>query len=84
MTDKTDNSGSAFPNDGAWANGVPEPGLTKREYFAGQAFLAFISNPNFSQDLSERIDGDDTILNIIANLSIKSADALLAALKGGE
>jgi hypothetical protein len=29
--------GCAFPNDGKWGNGIEEPGMTLRDWFAGQA-----------------------------------------------
>lgn len=35
MTDPT--GGRAFPNDGAWANNVPEGGMSLRDYFAAAA-----------------------------------------------
>lgn len=35
--------GCAFPNDGLWANGFPEGGMSLRDWFAGQALIGITS-----------------------------------------
>lgn len=37
MSTAKDEGGRAFPNDGAWANGHAEGGMSLRDWFAGQA-----------------------------------------------
>ncbi len=65
--------GSAFPNDGAWGNGAPEPGLTIRDYFAAQAMNGFL--------LGARSDGwaipNDHQNKMLATNAYATADAML-------
>jgi len=39
----TNEGGRAFPNDGKWANGMPEGGMSLRDYFAGQALVGILA-----------------------------------------
>lgn len=53
----------AFPSD-------HQQGLTKREYFASQAMIGLLSNPN--------LGGNDS--DIIAKIAVDQADRLFEAL----
>jgi hypothetical protein len=71
---KRDNHGLVFP-------GPLSPGLTTREYFAGQALIGIIAscaNPG-----CRSIPNDDDAENF-AKASVAFADALLQALAQGE
>lgn len=76
MTHTADNGGSAFPSeqgfdtDGMW-NQSYDPGMSLRDYFAGQALAGNLGNPWAS-------NSDD-----IAVRCYQIADAMLAARKGG-
>ena len=62
----------AFPREGA-CEAKDRPGLTKREYFAGQALAGAMANP------ANHAVNDD----VIAELVVDTADALIAALAEG-
>jgi hypothetical protein len=68
-----DTGGSAFPNDGAWANGHPEGGMTLRDYFAANAILAVCMKQRAGD---ARTDEGDT--ERYARLAYAVADAMLA------
>lgn len=83
---------SAFPlNTGNRQEGgalYPEPGLSKRELFAAMAMQGFLSG-NTEVLLSEEPkdsnkDMFDSCREVIIRDSVAYADALLAALNGGE
>lgn len=59
---------SAFPNDGKWANGFPEPGITIRDYFAAKALQGFCTGGTRGDPIKS-----------LADLSYMVADAMLAA-----
>ena len=69
-----DAGGSAFPNDGSWANGHPEGGLTIRDYFATQAMNGYL--------LGARSEGwalpNDHQQEYMARNAYAMADAMLA------
>jgi len=79
MTHTTDNGGPAFPSeqgfdpDGKW-NQSYDPGMTLRDYFAGQALTGFASSM-----------GDVAVpyWELMARDAYAVADAMLAARKGG-
>lgn len=68
--------GYAFPSDGAFANGHPEGGLTKREYFAAKALQGILAS---SKPISLRGEPLKTEENH-AEAAVIYADALLSAL----
>lgn len=64
----------AFPNTGNNTWGLsPEPGMTLRDWFAGQALSGLCSNPNNTS--FARKDGDAEM----AAVAFMAADAMLAA-----
>lgn len=56
-----------------------EMGLTKREYFAGLAMQGLLSNPEWMKEYK----GEKYLMqtDIVAEVAIKTADALLKALE---
>lgn len=47
MTDKPNDGGSAFPNEGGDFSGLhADPGMTLRDYFAAQALTGMMANPD--------------------------------------
>ena len=83
---KIDNGGQAFPTARVTINGETAtdgvetygPGLTKREYFAGQILAGICAaGQPYGSPASRRTDG------MLANDAVKLADALIAALEGG-
>ena len=84
MSDKkvVDDGGQAYPRNYAYVN--PEsgrselmafPGMTKREYFAGQALVGYRAHP---------ADVPDKQIPWVAEYCVKIADALIAELKKQE
>lgn len=75
---KTDESGMAFPGKSYTRSGAPNGrdamGLTKREYFAGQAMQGMLAHAN----LNMRSEG---LPATIAESSVVVADALIAELE---
>jgi len=71
---KINDGGPAFPFEGGANNGYsPDPGMTLRDWFAGQAFPAIYA------DLCEiSMAANDRMLRA-AKLSLAAADAMLAA-----
>ena len=67
--------GPAFPG---YDQMNPKTGLTKREYFAGQAMMGLLANSsiNMTLDAFEITDG----MKIIAGVSKGMADAIIAEL----
>lgn len=57
-----------------------ETGLTKREYFAGLAMQALISNPNIKRPVSSHID-DGKESSDFSKVAIEYADSLLKELE---
>ncbi len=74
-----DDGGSAFPNDGAWANGNPEGGMTLRDWFAGQALSAMLANVEALKVLSVEAKrrGDSDGFGVTAEMAYRHADAML-------
>ena len=75
--------GSAFPCDGQWGDGVPERGMTLRDWFAGQALageLASTSTPESAGAIAEAAAKAGRAVEAqIALNCFKVADAMLAA-----
>ena len=63
---------AAVPSDSTTNLWPPEYGLTKREYFAGLAMQGLMAGKHFEQY--------DYV--VAAKVSVRAADALLAALEG--
>lgn len=81
---KIDEGGPAFPGGqfepqhGGSNDREPwNAGMTLRQYYAGQIMAGFAANPNIIWTASDVIS--DTV-----RVSLSAADALIAALKGGE
>ena len=72
----TDNSGAAYPRKAQYAREQDAAGLTKREYFAGQALAAILGGYWANSDLNGL--GPDEI----TSASVEYAEALIAALGG--
>lgn len=68
------NGGRAFPNDGEWANGHPEGGMSLRDYFAAKAMAAFVSTA-----AAPCLNGLDGYEAHTAAASYRMADAMLKA-----
>ena len=70
-----DDGGPAFPHRGLNSDGctdIIEPGMTLRDWFAGQALAGMLANPNCGLSNGS-----------LARRSYNIADAMLAARKGG-
>lgn len=68
--------GSAFPCEGGSdSNLYPDPGMSMRDYFAGQALAGMLANP-------ERV-GSEAKFSGWAAQAYFFADAMIAARKGG-
>ena len=65
-----DDGGRAFPNDGQWANGIPEGGMSLRAYIACRFVASLLP------EIRNREDGEKTI-----PLCVKLADLMIAELK---
>jgi hypothetical protein len=73
--------GPAFPEVPGPENGYENrPGMSLRDYFAGQALQGFVSSPNIYWP-----DGcsDAEVDRLFAQKSYEMADVMLAARKGG-
>lgn len=71
-TNTPDDGGPAFPNEGGEASGLySHPGMTLRDWFAGNAMQGILSAENKPYSPNERRD--------IAGLSYRIADAMLKA-----
>lgn len=61
---------------------IAEPGLTKREYFAGLAMQGYVSDvENLKMALKLQKFGGGTVAKIIAQSAIEHADALIKELE---
>lgn len=85
---KTDTGGPAFPALGRWGNGpapesaLQQDGMTLRDYFAAKAMQAYITIGHTA--LGKQYSHNTGAVNpIIAMASYETADAMLAARKGG-
>lgn len=77
MADKIKDGGAAFPNagyDGPDNCADPVPGMTMRDWFAGQALAGICANPNWQP----------TDVASVAQDAYAHADAMLAAREGGD
>ena len=83
MTKKIDNGGPAFPCEqsetqgGTW-NQTFEPGMTLRDWFAGQALIAIATSEHSivsETSFDEKLD----IETIYARFAYQTADAMLKA-----
>jgi hypothetical protein len=79
-SDDIDWGGQAFPTEGGDQSGLyPDPGMSLRDYFAGQALVGFVHayigdgwhSPNKYQ------------IEILANNAYLASDAMIAARKAG-
>ena len=73
-----DESGTAFPETRPGGYGTTA-GLTKREYFAGQALSGLVS---LGLQLDNSLTPEATNAEIVADQSVAIADALLKRLDG--
>lgn len=71
-----DTGGSAFPNDGSWANGHSESGMTLRDYFAAQTLSGWLANAPI-HPAEHPVTAQEA-----AELAYKMADAMLAERNG--
>ena len=67
MTNKNDDGGPAFPTP--WSNTYP--GVSLRDYFAGQALMGFCANPDMTR----------SSLSEVARYALGQADAMMDARK---
>lgn len=92
MSEPISDGGSAFPvpaythtnGDVEW----PTPGMMQRDWFAGMALQAYLSNLSFGGELQRIFDPNKTIanagdereqpLNYVARLAYAMADAMIA------
>ena len=65
------NDKHAFPNLG-------EYGLTKREWFAGQALAGMVANTLISRGFAETQTCEEVVFSILARDSFAIADAMIA------
>lgn len=85
MTDKREDGGSVGPTGFIfYGTGWMQGGLTKREWFAGQALIGMNSNPELMEAMTKvkLIDGNH--FDKLAENAYKQADAMLRAREGGE
>ena len=73
---------SAFPGLRDTRNGeIRDPGLTKREYFAGQAMTAMLANAKSVETLWGNVKADEsnelTFYSETAKFAYKHADAMI-------
>ena len=70
-TEKKSDGGPAFPQSESWGTSRPVPGgMTLRQYFAGQAMMGTLANPDLVDQPSH-----------VAECSVEQADALIAELE---
>lgn len=75
MSKDHEDGGPAFPDIRYWDDGqmaVKHPGMSLRDWFAGQALAAYVSRPDTRQSSYAEL----------ADWSYDAADAMLAARKG--
>jgi hypothetical protein len=70
------NNPPAFPLNGDWSQ-IKDKGMTLRDYFAAKAMQALISSPRMPAPAA--LGGSDVTDVMVADLSYKMADAMLAA-----
>lgn len=88
---KIDWGGSAFPIEGGVDSGLyPDPGMSLRDWFAGQALAGFMGPLSFASEESLKtiakqngLNGYVTNSQIAASVAYGYADAMIAARKGG-
>ena len=81
MSEKND-GGRAFPVAGSWSgedgpaqyDGLPQPGMSLRAYYAGQALVGYLAG-------SRPEDGDYPRDEKLARWCVATADALIAELE---
>ena len=85
MSTPIDDGGGAYPctppdgNPNAYAMFPSSPGMTLRDYFAGQALAGWLAS--FGEGARHPVDVDHG--DFVADCSYKMADAMIAARKGG-
>lgn len=82
---KVKDGGSAFPAEGGPGSGLhPTPGMSLRDYFAGQALAGLLAAPEvLSPPLDVHRDSRVQIQVHYARIAYDYADAMLAA-RGGK
>lgn len=70
--------GSAYPNDGAWANGHPESGLSIRQAYKIAALQGLLTSGKFTREVVGRPCVADDDLQSAARIAAYVADAMLA------
>lgn len=78
MSTPIDDGGPAFPNKDELGNMVP--GMTLRDWFAGQALTGLTPTDGYTPDHK---DTQPMIMDLAVN-AYQIADAMIAARKGGE
>lgn len=79
---KIDDGGPAFPCEGGGQSGLhAAPGMTLREWFAGQTLSGLVSRADGGYSSYSLGDPEDVAL--LAQRAVQIADALLRELKGG-
>ena len=75
--------GPAFPVK--WQNGEQQPGMTLRDWFAGQALAGILANPTVRDwEVAASEMGDpDALVQVCALMAHKQADAMLAEREKG-
>jgi hypothetical protein len=84
---RVDDGGPAFPsvcmNDPCHPSS--EPGMTLRDWFAGQALAGLLANEGHNRMFAPMADENGvTVDEVIAAMAFNVADAMLAARKGGD
>ncbi|WP_425902479.1 hypothetical protein [Agrobacterium radiobacter] len=79
MTKATiDDGGPAFPCEGGVDSGLyAAPGMSLRQYYAGQALVGICANPAWNDTFHA------SVMKPSAEAAVAMADALIAALKEG-
>jgi hypothetical protein len=79
MTKKIEDGGPAFPHMAADGHPDYRPGLSRRDWFAGQALPAIIERCGADHRLPH-----EHITDYFARKAYEVADAMISARKGGE